>query len=117
MQKHCDRGPVRDIATQTALYIYIYIYIYIYTYMGGEGLGGGGGGGGKRARRREETTNLLEELFEDGERSLPLLHVLSEVFQSDARPVAPEVGLQTLLDHRHALVHQVEQRAVVCEMV
>ena len=85
--------------------------------MLGEGSFGGGGGGGGGARRREEKTNLLEELFENGERSLPLLHVLSEVFQSDARPVAPEVGLQTLLDHRHALVHHIEQRVVVCEMV
>ena len=114
MQKHCDCGPVRYIDSLQHRLPYTYIYIYVH---GRGGLGGGGGGGGKRAKRREETTNLLEELFEDGERSLPLLHVLSEVFQSDARPVAPEVGLQTLLDHRHALVHQVEQRAVVCEMV
>ena len=71
--------------------------------------------GGGRGRVGEERTNLLEELFEDGELSLPLLHVLSEVVQSDARSVAPEVGLQAALDHRYALVHQVEQRVVICE--
>ena len=40
---------------------------------------------------------------------VPLLQVLSEVFQSDSGAVCPQVGVKTPLGYLHTLVHQVEQ--------
>ena len=55
----------------------------------------------------------LEELLQDGNLFLLLLHVSGKMFQCDTRSVAPEMRLQTILHHRHMLIHQVADRVMV----
>ena len=49
---------------------------------------------------------ILEELFQN-RKLLLLLQVSGEMFQCDARSVAPEMRLQTILHHRCTLINQI----------
>ena len=56
-------------------------------------------------------TNLLQECMQNGTLlfHVPLLQVLSEVFQSDPGAEGPQMRVKTLLCYLHTLVHQIEQ--------
>ena len=60
-------------------------------------------------------TNVLEEFLKDGELFLLLLHVSGEVFKVDVRSVGPQMWIKTASHHWYTLIHQIEERIMLCK--